>query len=283
MILSFHPCFVADHQIILGHRSISSEDFSLIKQADAIILPQSCSHELFLACKAPSKQLFPNYETRFKYPGKVGQSLLFKKVCCSHPETLKWNSVEDFRKACRDFFPHDMPFLMKADEVHEADGVYFIEDIETMESSLVRLHNMERSGSMGFISQELIPTDGDVLRVVIIGRRTIAYWKRPEKPGQIITSISKGARIDRHWRNDLREKGETQALNLSAVAGINLAAMDFIFTLAEPDPRPLIIDINYYFGRRGLGGSLNYYALLFEAIKGWLLENGFDPESISPV
>jgi hypothetical protein len=39
MILSFHPCFVADAQIILGDRKLDSTDFSLINRAEAIVLP----------------------------------------------------------------------------------------------------------------------------------------------------------------------------------------------------------------------------------------------------
>ena len=140
--------------------------------------------------------------------------------------------------------------------------------------------NAGRSGSPAFISQELIPTNGNVLRVVIIGLKMITYWKRAGSSGQIITTIKKGARIDRDWRIDLQEKGRALTQKFSDATGINLAAVDLVFPFNQAGPEPLFIEINYYFGRRGLGGSLKYYRLLFAAIKEWLNKKGFDPKSI---
>ena len=93
MILSLHPCFVADHQIIQGSRDLSSDELSLINNARVIILPQSCSEELYRLCSESGALLFPSYETRFEYQGKTGQSILFKKAGLPHPETMQWDSV----------------------------------------------------------------------------------------------------------------------------------------------------------------------------------------------
>jgi len=134
---------------------------------------------------------------------------------------------------------------------------------------------------MGFVTQEYVPCGGNVLRAVVMGKRVITYWKRPCKPGQEITTISRGAIVDHDWQPDLQEKGKVQALILSDKTGINLAAIDFVFPLTEKDPNPLILEINYYFGRRGLGGTENYYSLLYEAIQDWLEQVGLDPESVS--
>jgi ribosomal protein S6--L-glutamate ligase len=116
--------------------------------------------------------------------------------------------------------------------------------------------------------------------VVIIGKRIVTYWKRPGEPGQRITTIRHGAVIDHHWRQDLQEKGKAEARVLSDKTGINLAAVDFVFPLSERDPDPLFLEINYYFGRRGLGGSERYYALLYQAIQEWIVEAGLNPKSI---
>jgi ribosomal protein S6--L-glutamate ligase len=97
MILSFHPCFVADAQIILADRQLSAEDRGFIQTADAIILPQTCSLALYKACANSKAHVFPDYEMRFKYPGKVGQSLLFEKLEIPHPATKRWTSVKKFR------------------------------------------------------------------------------------------------------------------------------------------------------------------------------------------
>ncbi|MDZ7697590.1 MAG: hypothetical protein U5R49_11935 [Deltaproteobacteria bacterium] len=118
------------------------------------------------------------------------------------------------------------------------------------------------------------------MRVVIVGDRLITYWKRSGDPQQPITTISRGARIDPQWKPALQQKGEIEARRLSAQTGINLAAVDFVFALADANPDPLFLEINYYFGRRGLGGSESYYRLLYEAIRDWLTACGRSPDSV---
>ncbi|MBC8421185.1 MAG: hypothetical protein H8E10_21620, partial [Desulfobacterales bacterium] len=75
-------------------------------------------------------------------------------------------------------------------------------------------------------------------------------------------------------------KGRSSAKALAKKTGINLAAIDFVFPIADKDPEPLFLEINYYFGRRGLDGTENYYRLLYEAIQAWLRKVGLDPESV---
>ncbi|MBW2065333.1 MAG: hypothetical protein JRJ03_10430 [Deltaproteobacteria bacterium] len=282
MILSFHPCFVADYQIILGDRSLDSDDVDLIREARVIILPQACPFDLYRACKSGSALLFPNYDARFDYPGKIGQTTLFEKLKCPHPKTLIWYGVDSFSNARgkTNEFPHRTPFLLKTNEGHEAAGLFLIRSRKDLESALVKLESMERSGSWGFVSQDLIPCEGNTLRAVIMGNRIITYWKRPERPGDIITTISRGAKIDREWRPDLQEKAEREARGFSMATGINLAAIDFVFDLNASDPEAFFLEINYYFGRKGLGGSKEYYRLLHLTIRDWLKERGIHPDAV---
>jgi ribosomal protein S6--L-glutamate ligase len=283
MILSFHPCIAADHQIIMADRDLAPGDISLIDKADVIILPQSCSLYLYQACVNFSALIFPDYRSRFEYPGKVGQSLLFERMGIPHPRTIRWNSVEEFKEKYVEQYNPDVPFLLKANFSHEGEGVYLVKDKEGLESALVALEKKGKSGSGEFISQEMIQTGGNVLRVVIMGQKTISYWKRPEKKEQIVTTAGKGARIDRKWKDDLQEKGRGLAEKLARTTGINLAAVDMVFSLEQADPEPMILEINYYFGRRGLGGSLKYYRMLFKTIQTWLKQKGFDAGAIKLV
>ena len=276
MILSFHPCITADAQIILGDRSLGAEDFSLIRRAKAILLPQSCPEGLYSACRNSSALLFPNYEKRYSHPGKLGQSRLFLAMGWPHPRTLRWDSAEAFRTYARegkDPLPHELPFLLKRDTSHEGDGVYLIEDRKDLERGL---EEIEGKGDSAFISQEWIASEGNVLRAVLLGKRIITYWKRPEGKGNGITTISRGARVDHDWRLELQEKVASKAASISKESGINVAALDFVFPLNAPDPEPLLLEINYYFGRKGLGGSLRYYRLLVDAAREWLEENGLE-------
>lgn len=283
MILSFHACFSADTQVVLGDGVLDAHDRHHIEAADVIILPQTCPLELYQACQNGSALVFPDYKSRFEYSGKIGQSMLFKKLNCPHPDTKIWPSVAEFRRVYpkEEVFPHETPFVIKADHVHEAEGVYIITDSATLNSSLEAIERLECSGLSGFVSQEWIETKGNVLRVVIMGKRLRSYWKRAESPGQMVATISRGAKIDENWSPELQEKGKAQTQRLSAATGINLAAIDFVFPFSLSDPQPLFLEINYSFGRQGLGGSQRYYLLLFEILQEWLHEKGFDPNSVT--
>jgi len=282
MILSFHPCFVANAQVILADRQLSAEDRRLIQSADAIIVPQTCSLSLYKACTHSKACVFPDYQLRFKYPGKVGQSLLFEQLKIPHPATKRWTSVKRFRDRWQEESApsQDMPFFLKTDKSHEGDGVLFVTDRKSLETALARL---EKAGQEGFISQELIQCRGNVLRTVVLHKDIISYWKRSDNSHRVIATVSHGSRVDKTWKPDLQEKARAQAQWISEKTGINLAAFDFVFNLDHPDSQPYILEINYYFGRRGLGGSLKYYRLLLKAIRQWMKEKGFDARSIKLV
>jgi ribosomal protein S6--L-glutamate ligase len=284
MILSFHPCLETDANIILGSRRINDDDIDLIRRADAIILPQGRPEDIYEACSNSCAVRFPNYDARFKYPGKIGQSLLFEEYGFPHPKTLCWRTVEEYQKSFpSESFPHSIPFLIKDDKTHEAEGAFLVEDKKSLTRSLEFLKQRERSGHSGFVTQDFVPSEGNVLRVVIIGKRIISYWKRPSEPGGLITTISRGAKVDHHWRPDLKEKGHTAVRDLAMKTGINLAAADLVFPISEKDPNPFFLEINYYFGREGLGGAQNYYRLLYQAVRDWLEDAGFDPDRVKLV
>lgn len=286
MILSFHPCITADHQIILGHRQPDTDDASLIARSELIILPQTCSEKLYFLCADSKASLFPNYKMRFEYPGKVGQSILFEKLGIPQPETLRWKSIDHFVREMDKMDkspPHSYPFLLKEDRRHEAEGIHMIKNADDVEITLEKIKKKNKHRETQFISQEFIQAYGNALRIVIMEDSFISYWKRPGGPGQEISTISKGARIDKKWRPGLQKKGKAMAKKLSKKTGINLAAVDFIFNLDEPEPQPLLLELNYYFGRTGLGGTISYYELLFKTIKYWMNKKGYDSTRVKLV
>jgi ribosomal protein S6--L-glutamate ligase len=58
--------------------------------------------------------------------------------------------------------------------------------------------------------------------------------------------------------------------NLCKKTGINLAGFDVIFAPVKEYTKPLMLEINYFFGRRGLGGSDAFYEILSREIHNWL-------------
>ncbi|MCG6916994.1 MAG: hypothetical protein LJE89_05530, partial [Deltaproteobacteria bacterium] len=87
MILSFHPCIHADLNAIVAGRTPGSEEESMIKRANAIILPQGVREDLYKLCRKYTDRVFPQYDPRFENPGKIGDILLFRTTAMDHPET----------------------------------------------------------------------------------------------------------------------------------------------------------------------------------------------------
>ena len=95
--------------------------------------------------------------------------------------------------------------------------------------------------------------------------------------GRFGTSLAKGARIDTRADVRLRQTAEERARSLCRQTGIDLAGIDLIFKKERAksgDPQPLLLEINYFFGRAGLGGSERFYALLRSAVDRWLANRG---------
>ena len=268
MIISFHPCIAADVHIILGDRLPNQKEQYILTKADAIILPQGCKKELFCICAKLGVPIFPEYKYRFKYPGKIGQINMFKRLNLPHPCSISLSSLEKLFKRS-EFFLQKLPFFLKENMKHEGEGVYFIRHLYEVEKIKEKI-------SDEILVQEFIKCEGNVLRVVIIGDELISYWKRPSKKGQLITTISSNAEIDYSWNPYLQEKGKALVKKLVLQTDINLAAVDIVFREDEP----LLLEINYYFGRKGLGGSERYYQLLFSAVKKWLIQKGLPCKSV---
>jgi ribosomal protein S6--L-glutamate ligase len=173
-----------------------------------------------------------------------------------------------------------MPFFLKTDKGHEGEGVFVVTNRKNLETALARL---EKAGSDAFISQKMIPCEGTAVRAVVLHKQIMAYWKRPGRDDEAIASISRGSRVDKKWKPKLLAQARSRARCICEVTRINLAAFDFVFNLSHPDPQPFILEINYYFGRKVLGGSLRYYRLLLKAVQEWLNEKGLDASCVKLV
>ena len=88
MILSYHPCSEADKNIICAGRNPDDDDLALIQAADALILPQGCYESLYQMARGNCPNIFPDYDVRFRYPGKIGQVRLFQETDVAHPKSL---------------------------------------------------------------------------------------------------------------------------------------------------------------------------------------------------
>jgi ribosomal protein S6--L-glutamate ligase len=276
MILSYHPCFEGDKNILCAGREPDESDLAAIKAARAVILPQGCRQSLYEMARGHCKNVFPNYDVRFNYPGKIEQICLFQETQAPHPKTRTYLTVQDFFSSTSDLQPAicNLPLVFKFDWGGEGDNVFLIRDAQAFQEILQRAAAFEKSGQKGFLIQEYIPHQNRTLRVVIIGAQIISYWRVQKSPENFCANLAKGAVIDTDTDPDLQTNAAASLKNFCKKTGINLAGFDFLFS---SDPRsefeintPLFLEINYFFGRSGLGGSERFYELLNAEITRWI-------------
>jgi ribosomal protein S6--L-glutamate ligase len=106
--------------------------------------------------------------------------------------------------------------------------------------------------------------------VVVIGQRYISYWRIQKNEDNFYTNLGRGAVIDAEADPTLQRKGVALVKQMCHKTGINLAGLDVIFPAQVEDPDPMLLEINYFFGRKGLGGSEAYYHILMEEIQAWI-------------
>ncbi len=274
MILSFHPIFVGDQNRLCAGRDPDKEDLAAMRLASAIILPQGCRASLYEAARENCVRVFPNYDARFAYPGKIGQSGLFQQSGVPHPQTKCYKNTAAFYRQYPDGgSPMAPPMVVKLNWGGEGEGIFPISHDKKLPDVLKRLVRYESSGQHGFVIQQWVPSGSRSLRVVVIGHQMISYWRINPSDQLSPVSLARGGIIDRTSDGHLITAAESVTEDFCSKNGINLAGFDFLFA-TDPDvtdpQTPLFLEINYFFGRRGLGGSEAYYERLVQAIEHWL-------------
>ncbi|MFZ1985282.1 MAG: hypothetical protein WAU91_12770 [Desulfatitalea sp.] len=270
MILSFHPIIEGDKNILCAGRLPDDQDLIAIQRAEAVILPQGCPESLYRLARAHCPAIFPNLDVRFDYPGKRGQIRLFRELGVAHPATEIFDSSDDFYRRPTAIA---LPSVVKLDWGGQGETVFKVADPQELTRTLERVQACERTGQKGFLVQAFIPTEQRALRVTVIGRRQITYWRIQPDPERFGTSVSAGACIDHDTDPPLKAAAEAVVADFCRRTGLQLAGFDFIFDrrlLDQGRIAPLMLEINYFFGRTGLGGSEGYYRILVGEVEAWL-------------
>ncbi|MBC2711429.1 MAG: glutathione synthase [Desulfosarcina sp.] len=285
MILSFHPCFEADANILCAGRVPDERDLAAIRIASAVILPQGCREDLHRMARENCANVFPDYDARFEYPGKTGQARLFQALGAPCPRTWVFDDMAHFRRQKGSVSAMSFPLVFKLDWGGEGDTVFLLQSNEDLERTLEKAERFENCGQRGFVLQALVPGSHRTLRVAVIGQTLLAYWRVQDAPMDFGTSVAKGARIDADSDPDLRQKAMALTRGFCRQTRINLAGFDLIFDESKNTkkaPQPLFLEINYFFGRTGLGGSEHFYAMLEAEINKWLVGLGLAVNRPSP-
>jgi ribosomal protein S6--L-glutamate ligase len=273
MILSFHPIYVADTNRLCAGREPDEGDLSAIRVADAVVLPQGCREPLYQMARNNCPHVFPNYDVRFQYPGKTGQAKLFESLKAPHPRTWVFNDSAHFQRSGAAVADSGFPLVFKLDWGGEGDTVALLRSRSDLVHALSTAVEYEASGQRGFVLQDCVAGSNRTLRVAVIGQTYRAYWRVLDDPFTFGTSVAKGARVDTDSDPDLRRKGVALTRHFCQQTQINLAGFDLIFDESgriKTAPQPLFLEINYFFGRTGLGGSAGFYVMLKAEIDKWL-------------
>lgn len=268
-VLSMHPVVEGDE--FYWDRGVWDKNlFEAINKARAIILPQTVEKELYCLCTKMCHHVFPNYDLRFQWEGKMGDTLAFWAYGVKHPHTLIFPKVETLL-GDHSHMEHQVPelpaypFVLKGTHGGEGAQVWLIENAEALEAKLHTLLQFELHGSSGFVIQEYMPALERDLRVVVIGNQVFSYWRQSQG---FLHNVAQGGEIDIESDQDLQAAGREKVMQFCMRSGINLAAFDLVFPSGESDP--VFLEMNYTFGRTGLGGSERFYDLLRDAVAQWL-------------
>jgi ribosomal protein S6--L-glutamate ligase len=270
MIVSFNPIISAHRNIICAGRDPDAADRAAIQSAAAVILPQGCTEALYRLCRGHCPHVFPNLDARFDFPGKIGQIRLFQQLGLAHPATRVYANLDKYR---RNPWGNGFPVVVKLNWGGQGHTVFKAGSQRDLNAILGHVAACEKTGQSGFLVQALVRSPQRSVRVVLVGTFVASYWRIQTRPGYFGTSVDNGARIDHEADPHIQARCRQAACELCRRTGLQLAAFDYIFEQMDgrpPKPEPLILEINYFFGRSGLGGSQRYYRILRLEVKKWL-------------
>ncbi len=270
-VLSFHPLYEGDDYRICAGRDPGPEELAAIRAADAVVLPQACRERLYRMARENCAHVFPNYDARFRYPRKPDQIRLFRDAGADHPPAETFESVAEFRTR-HNGAPDDpaigYPLVFKFAWGGEGETVFLADGPERLAELTALAEAYEETGQTGFLLQTFVPPGDRALRVAVIGATFRSYWRVGSSSAGFGSGVRGGARIDPDADPHLQARAVEEAKRFCRATGIDLAGFDFLFDPA--DGRPLFLEINYFFGRRGLGGAEGYYPLLLAEIESWV-------------
>jgi ribosomal protein S6--L-glutamate ligase len=281
MILSFHPTLAADHnRLLVSQRPLNPGDVAAVCRAQAVLLPQICRRDLYTLVAGLGVPHFPRQGARLAFDGKVGNHHLFSALNLPQPRTTAFASLQDALHAWQegrlDAAGLKPPLVAKGAGGGMGDNVFLVRSPQELAALQTRLETYCAWGPPGLVLQELVPTDGRDLRVIILGSWRDAFW-RVGPPGEFRANLSRGGRIVRDQDPQALAAALNLAEHLAKAVGLDVAAVDM---LMHPQRGPLLLEINHYFGREALGGSEAFLRLYLQQVQSWLESQGLDPARV---
>ncbi|MEW5911791.1 MAG: hypothetical protein AB1814_04500 [Thermodesulfobacteriota bacterium] len=280
-ILSYHTGLQAEVNLaLISQRALTAADAQAVAQAAAVLLPQVCRPDLYGLVQAHGRPHFPRPAVHLSLDGKLGNRRLFARLGLPHPDTLEFSGLEEAAAAWEAGQPAvtalGAPLVAKGAGDGMGRNVFLAKNPGELRGLAGRLETACLRGPSGLVLQRYIPGAAE-MRVVLLHQDAQAYWRWPA-PGQFRANLSQGGGWSKEGPAEQLAAGLALARRLQAAAGIDLAGLDLIF---PPGQGPLLLEINFFFGRRGLGGSQGFLPRYLSAVRAWLAGLGLDPRRVS--
>ncbi len=268
------------NRLLFSQRPLNQGDRREVARAAAVLLPQVCRPDLYELVRGRGKPHFPRPRVHLAYDGKVGNHYLFKELGLPQPPTRAFEHLEQAARAWEAgelAGLGDPPLVAKGAGGGMGQNVFLVAGPEELLGLDRRLDTFCARGPSGLVLQRFVDCGGRDARVVLVGHWQDAFW-RVGPPGQFRSNLSQGGRVERPDGDPDLERARSLARRLKDLAGFDLAAVDL---LIPPGGQPLLLEINFYFGRQALGGSRAFSRIYLEAVRHWLAGLGLDPDRVA--
>ncbi len=259
-LVSFRPGIPMEENL-LPFSSIEEPGVrKLLRGAAGVLLPDHVTPARYESITREARSWFPRQEARFLFFGKSSQSLLFQRLGIRHPESLVFETPPQLTAYLNEHgAPWGYPMVLKGDRGGGGSTVFPIRSPEDVAPSLAKLPAGEP-----LLLQRWVEHGGKDLRVVIYGSHAVSYFR--VGGGAFYNNVCRGGRVDHEGWPRLQEKGVEAVRRFRSQVSIDIAGFDLMFPDAGD---PVFVEINYHFGKKGLGGSKGHGAHVNEAIRDW--------------
>lgn len=278
-VLSYHPGLEADHNLLLAsRRPLDRRDYLAVARAGAVLLPQVCPPDLHALVLALAKPHFPRPHVHLALDGKVGNHLLFSHLGLPQPRTLAFASLAQAAAAWRagDLARAGIhpPLVAKGAGGGQGRNVFLVASPEEFLALAGRLETHCFQGPSGLVVQERVALPGRDARVAFVGQQVDCFWRLAPGRESFFTSLSQGGQVERQaWPGEMA-RARDLVERLRRLAGLDMAGVD---VLVPQDREPLLLEINFYFGRNAHGGTAGVRRAHLLAARQWLEGLGLDP------
>ena len=232
---------------------------SMIRSARGVVLPRGATEKRYRKITAMARDWFPNLDARYDYYGKTRQVLLFRRFHVRYPKTIVYPDPQCFLDTGLKTLPLDYPFVLKGDT---GGGGIAVFPVTNRSELLMGLNHLRLEEPL--LIQQWVNHGGMDLRVVVVGARMVSYFRVGGE--NFYNNVCRGGRVHPKIFPELQDRGMAAVARFCNLARINLAGFDLMF---PDDGPPVFVEINYNFGRKGLGGTPGFRKLFKEAVDLW--------------